>query len=89
MPEPQQQPAEPPKFEQSQQPERPQQQNVEQSKQPTEPQPDEPQKPRYLDNPLPLPKKHEKRGDMEFPHEVSIDDMHYDRDVVDWDDFDL
>lgn len=45
------------------------------------------EKPRFLENPLPLPKKHVKR-EMDFDHSVSEADMHYDVEVAEGDDFD-
>ena len=44
-------------------------------------------KPRFIENPLPLPKKHVKR-EMDYDHEVLETDMHYDIDVAEGDDFD-
>lgn len=45
-------------------------------------------KPRFIENPLPLPKKHEKR-EMGYQYEVAEDKMKYDIEVEDNDDFDL
>lgn len=45
-------------------------------------------KPRFLENPLPLPKKHVKR-EMDYDYEVAEADMHYQVDVAEGDDFDL
>lgn len=45
-------------------------------------------KPRFLENPLPLPKKHEKK-EMDYQYEVSDDKMKFDIDVKEDDDFDL
>lgn len=44
-------------------------------------------KPRFIENPLPLPKKHVKR-EMDYDYHVSEEDMHYDVEVADGDDFD-
>lgn len=45
-------------------------------------------KPRFLENPLPLPKKHVKR-EMDYDYEVAETDMHYQVEVAEGDDFDL
>lgn len=45
-------------------------------------------KPRYLENPLPLPKKHVKR-EMDYDYPVAEQDMHYDVEVDERDDFDI
>lgn len=45
-------------------------------------------KPRFLENPLPLPKKHVKR-EMDYDYEVAEVDMHYQVEIADGDDFDL
>ena len=45
------------------------------------------EKPRMIENPLPLPKKHEHR-EMDYAYPVSAERMHYDVDVRDGDDFD-
>ncbi|MBD5482889.1 MAG: hypothetical protein HDR15_10295 [Lachnospiraceae bacterium] len=45
------------------------------------------EKPRLIENPLPLPKKHEHR-EMDYAYPVSAERMHYDVDVRDGDDFD-
>ncbi|MCM1262741.1 MAG: glycosyltransferase family 39 protein [Butyrivibrio sp.] len=45
-------------------------------------------KPRYIENPLPLPKKHEKR-EMDFQYEVPPDKMKFDIDIKPGDDFDI
>lgn len=44
-------------------------------------------KPRFLENPLPLPKKHVKR-EMDYDYEVPEADMHYQIEIADGDDFD-
>lgn len=46
------------------------------------------EKPRFLENPLPLPKKHVKR-EMDFDYNVAEADMHYDLEVAEEDDFDI
>lgn len=46
------------------------------------------QKPRYIENPLPLPKKHVKK-EMDYQYPVEEKDMKYDVDVPENDDFDL
>lgn len=46
------------------------------------------EKPRFLENPLPLPKKHVKR-EMDYGYEVAEADMHYQVNVAEGDDFDL
>ena len=46
------------------------------------------EKPRYLENPLPLPKKHVRRQ-MDYQYEVKEDEMHYDVEVNADDDFDI
>ncbi|MDE5931120.1 MAG: hypothetical protein K2H40_01365, partial [Lachnospiraceae bacterium] len=56
-----------------------------------QPVPDEtpqPEKPRFLENPLPLPKKHEKRT-MDYQYEVAEDQMKFDFEVNVNDDFDI
>lgn len=45
------------------------------------------QKPRFIENPLPLPRKHVRR-EMGFDYSVSDSDMHYDVEVAEEDDFD-
>ncbi|MCM1254349.1 MAG: hypothetical protein NC321_16140 [Clostridium sp.] len=45
-------------------------------------------KPRFIENPLPLPKKHEKRT-MDYQYEVAQDKMDFDIEVKDNDDFDV
>ncbi len=45
-------------------------------------------KPRFIENPLPLPKKHVKR-EMDYDYEVPEVDMHYQVEVVNGDDFDF
>ncbi len=45
------------------------------------------EKPRFLENPLPLPKKHVKR-EMDYDYEVAEADMHYQMEVAEGDDFD-
>ena len=45
-------------------------------------------KPRFLENPLPLPKKHVKR-EMDYDYEVAEKDMHYQVEVAEEDDFDF
>lgn len=47
-----------------------------------------PPKPRYIENPLPLPKKHVKR-EMDYQYPVDEKDMKYDVDVSEQDDFDI
>lgn len=44
--------------------------------------------PRFIENPLPLPKKHEKR-EMDYQYEVAEDKMNYDREIKENDDFDI
>ena len=44
-------------------------------------------KPRFIENPLPLPKKHEKR-EMDYQYDVAEDKMKYDVEIDDNDDFD-
>lgn len=46
------------------------------------------QKPRYIENPLPLPKKHVKR-EMDYQYTVEEKDMKYDVEVSENDDFDI
>lgn len=48
----------------------------------------EPAKPRFIENPLPLPKKHEKKS-MDYPHEVDETKMEYDIEIAENDDFDV
>ena len=56
---------------------------------PEEQQAEEPvKKPRYIKNPLPLPKKHVRRQ-MDYQYTVDDKDMNYDVEVGDDDDFDL
>ena len=45
------------------------------------------EKPRFLENPLPLPKKHVKR-EMDYDYEVAEADMHYQMEIAEGDDFD-
>lgn len=45
-------------------------------------------KPRFLENPLPLPKKHVKK-EMDYDHPVAPEMMHFDLETVDGDDFPL
>lgn len=45
-------------------------------------------KPRFLENPLPLPKKHVKR-EMDYDYEVTEADMNYQIEIADGDDFDF
>lgn len=45
-------------------------------------------KPRFLENPLPLPKKHEKRT-MDYQYEVTEEQMKFDFEVSENDDFDI
>ncbi len=49
---------------------------------------EEPKKPRYFENPLPLPKKHVKR-EMDYQYPVEEKDMKYDVEVSEDDDFDI
>ncbi len=44
-------------------------------------------KPRFIENPLPLPKKHVKR-EMDYDYEVAEAEMHYDVETAEGDDFD-
>lgn len=46
------------------------------------------EKPRYIENPLPLPKRHAKR-EMDYDHEVAESAMHYDVEIREGDDFDI
>lgn len=46
------------------------------------------QKPRFLENPLPLPKKHIKK-EMDYDYPVAAEMMHFDLETVDGDDFSL
>lgn len=46
------------------------------------------EKPRFIENPLPLPKKHVKR-EMDYDHNILEEDMHYDIEVAEDDDFDI
>lgn len=48
----------------------------------------EEQKPRFIENPLPLPKKHVKK-EMDYQYPVAEHDMKYDVDVAEDDDFDI
>ena len=43
---------------------------------------------RYIENPLPLPKRHERRN-LSYGYEPGEDEMYYDLEVPDEDDFDL
>lgn len=45
------------------------------------------EKPRFIENPLPLPKKHVKRT-MDYDYEIAEEDMHYDVETAAGDDFD-
>lgn len=45
------------------------------------------EKPRFIENPLPLPKKHVPRK-MDYDYKVSEEDMHYDVEIEEGDDFD-
>lgn len=45
-------------------------------------------KPRFIENPLPLPKKHE-RKELDFQYEVPEDKMKFDIEIKDGDDFDI
>lgn len=47
-----------------------------------------PEKPRYIENPLPVPKKHVKR-EMDYDHEVPESAMHFDVEIPEEDDFEL
>lgn len=47
-----------------------------------------PEKPRFLENPLPLPRKHEKRT-MDFQYEFEEDMLKFDIEIEDDDDFDI
>lgn len=49
---------------------------------------DEAEKPRFIENPLPLPKKHVKR-EMDYEYPVAEEDMKFDIEVDDADDFDI
>lgn len=49
---------------------------------------EQPQKPRFIENPLPLPKKHVKK-DMDYQYPVEEKDMKYDIEVSEHDDFDI
>lgn len=53
---------------------------------PLKPMPSAPE-PRYIENPLPLPKKHEKK-EMDYQYEVAEDKMEFDIEIMDDDDFD-
>lgn len=46
------------------------------------------EKPRYIENPLPVPKKHVKR-EMDYDHEVPESAMHFDVEIPEEDDFEL
>ena len=46
------------------------------------------EKPRYIENPLPVPKKHVKR-EMNYDHEVSESAMHFDIEITEEDDFEI
>ena len=48
----------------------------------------EKEKTRFIENPLPLPKKHVKR-EMDYDFEISESDMHYQIDIPEGDDFDF
>ncbi|MCM1426790.1 MAG: hypothetical protein NC118_09320, partial [Eubacterium sp.] len=48
----------------------------------------EEQKPRFIENPLPLPKKHEKRT-MDYQYDITEDKMDFDIEVKENDDFDV
>lgn len=48
----------------------------------------EPEKPRFIENPLPLPKKHVKR-EMDYEYPVAEEDMKFDIEVDEADDFDI
>lgn len=50
--------------------------------------PEQSAKPRFIENPLPLPKKHE-RKEMDFQYEVPADKMKFDIDIKENDDFDI
>lgn len=54
---------------------------------PTASQPVPEEKPRFFENPLPLPKKHVKR-EMDYDYEVPEADMHYQVEIAEGDDFD-
>ncbi|MBD5485331.1 MAG: hypothetical protein HDR18_07400 [Lachnospiraceae bacterium] len=49
---------------------------------------EESKKPRYIENPLPLPKKHVKK-EMDYQYPIEEKDMKYDVNVPDHDDFDI
>ena len=49
---------------------------------------EEPEKPRFFENPLPLPKKHVKK-EMDYQYQVDEKDMKYDIEVPENDDFDI
>lgn len=51
-------------------------------------QPELPAKPRFIENPLPLPKKHEKK-EMDYQYEVTEDKMKFDVEIKENDDFDI
>ena len=44
--------------------------------------------PRFIENPLPLPKKHEKR-EMGYQYEIAEDKMNFDVEIKENDDFDF
>ena len=44
--------------------------------------------PRFIENPLPLPKKHEKR-EMGYQYEITEDKMNFDVEIKENDDFDF
>lgn len=46
------------------------------------------EKPRYIENPLPVPKKHVKR-EMDYDHEVPESAMHFDIEIAEGDDFEI
>ncbi len=49
---------------------------------------EEPEKTRFIENPLPLPKKHVKR-EMDYEYPVPEEDMKFDIEVDETDDFDI
>lgn len=55
---------------------------------PQAPEPKALPKPRFLENPLPLPKKHEKK-EMDYQYSVAEDKMKFDTEIKDNDDFDI
>lgn len=46
------------------------------------------EKPRYIENPLPVPKKHIKR-EMDYDHEIPEEAMHFDVEIAEGDDFEI